>query len=562
MASVFEENLAVLRRRHPQSARELESVEPRGPVEYPLREGVAQEPVMGALVILGLGCPGLLTDLWRKHQADIDLLLVLEPDSRRARAAFSEVSLVSILEDARAHVFVGTPPEDLRRTLNSLRYRLGNVTPTILESSPVSDNYRRILEEELILLRQNAELIVSEKGRMLFNCLRNLPVILSATPVQSLQARCAGEPAFVVAAGPSLDKNIAELRDARDHGWVIAVDTALGPLRKAGIEPQFIVTFDPSQLNERHFSGWPPLGQTILAFHPEVYWEIPRNYFGKAKTLVLHDGENRLLSELGLSPQPGRGVPRGIMTGHLAFNLAVYLGCDPIVLVGMDLAFPDAGGWTHATGATLGRQIGDRRGLRVNVGAISEKLPGFETDLIELPGMHGECVYAPPIFGTYLTIMEQEIARSGRRVIDATQGGTRKRGTEILELKDVIRSLSSESQPVNPRSRPPQNPELPPLESILSTLTGGRERLMELKQWAAEPHAPAEWRERLTRNPDDWLLPVYEFLIYRLYEIPRTEADAETPLRTLAGDLRDSCGNFNLFIQGTEQETRTLYSRL
>ncbi len=562
MHDFLEENLVVLRQHHPHAAHVLESTGPVSAAGFSSTGPFPEGPIEGAVVLLGMGTPNFLPDLWREHGETIELLVVLEPDISRAKAVLSDTSLTSILADERFRFFVGTSPEDVRLAFKPLRYELGNVVPTVVDLRPVSDHFRSIVEQELLLLRQNAELIISEKGRMLFNCLRNLPVILTAAPVQTLEGRCKGEAAFVVAAGPSLDKNIAQLATARNHGWVIAADTAFGPLRNAGIEPHFVVTFDPSPLNERHFSGWPPMGQAILAFHPEVCAEIPRNYFGKSRTLVLHDGESRLLCELGLSPMPGHGLARGMMTGHLAFNLAVYLGCDPIVLVGMDLAFPDTGKSTHATGTRLARQVTGRQGLKASVGPISEHLPGFETDIIEMPGMYGGSVYGPPVFGTYLRIMEQEIARSGRRVIDATEGGTRKEGTEVVQLSEAIQKAAEETGPVNSRPRSEHAYDIPPLESILSVLSEGRTRLIDLKQWAAEPHGMTEWKERLTQNLDDWLMPVYEALIYKLYDISPTGADTERKLDDVAKELRSSCEHFNLFIQGAEQEIRTLYDRL
>lgn len=42
---------------------------------------------------------------------------------------------------------------------------------------------------------------------------------------------------IVVAAGPSLNKNIYELKKAKGKAFIVAVDTAIKPLLKAGIVP-------------------------------------------------------------------------------------------------------------------------------------------------------------------------------------------------------------------------------------------------------------------------------------------------------------------------------------
>ena len=51
-------------------------------------------------------------------------------------------------------------------------------------------------------------------------------------------------PAIVVSAGPSLNKNIVELRKAKNKAFIVAVDTAVKPLVKAGIIPDLYVVVD------------------------------------------------------------------------------------------------------------------------------------------------------------------------------------------------------------------------------------------------------------------------------------------------------------------------------
>ena len=52
-------------------------------------------------------------------------------------------------------------------------------------------------------------------------------------------------PAFIVSAGPSLDKNIDELKNIKGRGVIMAVDTAIKPLLKKGIVPDIVASVDP-----------------------------------------------------------------------------------------------------------------------------------------------------------------------------------------------------------------------------------------------------------------------------------------------------------------------------
>ena len=49
---------------------------------------------------------------------------------------------------------------------------------------------------------------------------------------------------IVVAAGPSLNKNIKELKRAKGKAFIIAVDTALKPLLREGIIPDMFFIVD------------------------------------------------------------------------------------------------------------------------------------------------------------------------------------------------------------------------------------------------------------------------------------------------------------------------------
>ena len=51
-------------------------------------------------------------------------------------------------------------------------------------------------------------------------------------------------PAIIVAAGPSLNKNILELKRLKGRAFIIAVDTAIKPLLNAGIIPDMYAVVD------------------------------------------------------------------------------------------------------------------------------------------------------------------------------------------------------------------------------------------------------------------------------------------------------------------------------
>jgi hypothetical protein len=128
--------------------------------------------------------------------------------------------------------------------------------------------------------------------------------------------------------------------------------------------------------------------------------------------------------------------------GQIAFNIACHLGCDPIILAGMDFAFAPGGGLTHARDAALARStspVGEDRGM--TVGPKAGKADAEHGTVVFVPGYYGGQVPTSVSFQQYIKDLEETIRESGRRVIDATEGGARKTGTEIMTLKEAINGL-------------------------------------------------------------------------------------------------------------------------
>ena len=79
-------------------------------------------------------------------------------------------------------------------------------------------------------------------------------------------------PGIVVAAGPSLNKNIKELKKAKGKAFICAVDTAIKPLIKEGIIPDMFAVVDalkPIELVKMEEARQIPLLTTLNA-SPEV----------------------------------------------------------------------------------------------------------------------------------------------------------------------------------------------------------------------------------------------------------------------------------------------------
>lgn len=99
--------------------------------------------------------------------------------------------------------------------------------------------------------------------------------------------------------------------------------------------------------------------------------------------------------------------------------IAVYLGCNPIIFIGQDLAYTD--GKYHADSC--------------NDTTESDTVD----DMIEVEGIDGNKVFTNSVWHTFLMWMEKFIIHNPNNIyIDATEGGAKIHGTKIMPLRQAI----------------------------------------------------------------------------------------------------------------------------
>ena len=141
-------------------------------------------------------------------------------------------------------------------------------------------------------------------------------------------------PAIVVAAGPSLDKNIEELRKVQGKAFIIAVDSSVRMLEKYNIEPDAIITADPVKekvLFENELVNRVPLFYTLESVHEHINGLkcpkiIVNNYNADCSMLTRFHKDMEALEVYG-------------SVSNLALGVVRYIGFKTIITIGLDLAF-------------------------------------------------------------------------------------------------------------------------------------------------------------------------------------------------------------------------------
>lgn len=399
------------------------------------------------LMVFGCGLFYHVYQLVKRMQSTLRVLAIVEKNIDIVHALFSTVNLADYLRNKNTFFIIDPSPAEIRSHMNQhmTAYTLDGLS--IVEHPASCALYpefycetRQVIQE----CEQGGEMLLRTKvqlgGMIQENIIRNVPYILSLPSVSIFKGMFPNVPAFVIGAGPSLDRNMDCLADVGERGILIASDTILKPLRNRGIHPHIVVTTDPTELNTRHFLDIGELDDTMLVFSPSVNYRIPKQLKGNKTIIPLQ--ASRLLSLFSQVKQDANPLRTGVNVGQTCYNLAAYMGCGPIVLAGLDFSFPIEGGFTHASGTALQRRIyaTDTPGkMRVELLDEARSLEEFEPAY--LPGNAVEKVATNKFWLNYLRSMEQEISKTGVPVLNCAEGGARIEGTLIRPLGETIREL-------------------------------------------------------------------------------------------------------------------------
>lgn len=231
-------------------------------------------------------------------------------------------------------------------------------------------------------------------------------------------------PVIVVSAGPSLNKNIEDLKKAVGKACIIATDTAMKPLLNAGIVPDLFVIVDglkPAVLFEHK-----DISKTAMLTMTGV--SIPSMDMHKGKKFFYYS-ESSLESEIlfALSRKEGEdrtlpNIPTGGSVATSAYSFGIQMGAKTVILVGQDLAM--TGNKTHADGT------------------FEDKMKEIDTgsgEYFEVESVDGGKVLTRADFKVYLDWFEKYI-RDWNMIttVDATEGGALIHGSKTMTLKKAI----------------------------------------------------------------------------------------------------------------------------
>lgn len=397
------------------------------------------EPVPPLLVVIGLG-DGYLLEALDQH-APNTRVLVLEPDSESSARFAARRDWDSWRNSGRL-VYLADPDyvgaDEAWRLFPPTGGKPRILTHLSLTRGENVSRAAQVLKRILFGVQANSRARKQFAPRYLTNSIRNVPAILGGTDLRALEDAYPGKPAVIVAAGPSLDESITKLRHLADRALLIAADTALRPLLAAGIAPSLVVGMDPGAANLRHFLALPECRNTWLVSesaldpHAAALFEDRTFWFR-----IGHHHPWPWLNEIGIDVAK-IDVWGSVLTG--AFQVACLSGCDPIIIVGADLAYtserPYARGTSYefewAWSASLGMELPIAWGVQMSA---------LKTESIT--DLRASQTPTTEVLLSYRDWILSRARRSGRRIVNASGAGILfGEGVEQLALEEALRDRS------------------------------------------------------------------------------------------------------------------------
>lgn len=400
---------------------------------------LAGRPLPQAIALVGMG-DGDVLDALALH-APHTRVLALEPDAAQAHGFRAGSTWARWHGSGRLAYLVGP---DYAGADEAWRVFAGTagLPPVLLHPTltltPEAGHAAQVLKKILVGVAANREARRKFAPRYLVNSIRNLPAIVGGSDVRCLTDAYRGVPAVIAAAGPSLDAALPQLHDVHDRALFIACDTALRPCLAAGIAPQLAVGVDPSAFNARHMQSLPACPDTWLVAESALDRDATAPFDGRTFWFHVSDHEPwPWFRDLGLDI--GQiDVWGSVLTA--AFQLACLAGCDPIVIVGADLAFTDGRPYARGTTYEFDWALGTARGTSLEE-VWHTQVAAHQ--LLEVPDLRGDATTATPALVSFRDWLVARAARSGHRVINASGAGILGgAGVEQGRLSDVLAAVA------------------------------------------------------------------------------------------------------------------------
>ncbi|MFR1380498.1 MAG: motility associated factor glycosyltransferase family protein, partial [Clostridium neonatale] len=371
------------------------------------------------LIVFGFGAGEHIKQLRKKFENN--KIIVIDPIENLNKIIDEE----NWIKNDKKLFIINTKTDSV---IGKLSKHLGNYNfdyTKFVSFSPYDKIFVNEKKEFLVLIRNYyTGQIVSRNTQMQYYrewfkiFIHNLKYILSGESINKCKNTYKNIPAVIVSAGPSLEKNIDELKRTEGKFIVITAARTLNILLEKGIKFHFLVVVDPHKDTYNIVKHIIDKVNVPLIFYQYTNDELVKHHNGKKIYYLDDDGISNYLKINTDRLYAGGSV------AHTMTDFAAYIGCDPIIYVGQDLAYTNDKSYSKFSGNLDGsRKYDDVK----------------RSDDILIESVGGGTVRTSIVYNLFRENMEKIISNHHNiRFINATEGGARIKGTIEMRLADAI----------------------------------------------------------------------------------------------------------------------------
>lgn len=296
------------------------------------------EKDLNTFIIFGLGFGYLLDELHTKYSDSS--IIVYEPNIQILRTVLETVDFQNTLNAYNIRITTNT--NMFRNHMLCLCSSQSNLKVAYLES------YQQLFTNQMLdfvnqahktykILKFNLNFMANSSIKFFTELIENLDKKIQLPEFSKLENKLKNKPAIIVSGGPSLSQNIDIIKKYRDKVCIFAVGTAYKALKRNGINPDFVNIIELNNCTEQ------VLGEDLesINFISEAYtnrhfYDLKfKNHF---VTFSSENPANLWYEELISNKRANKYETKGTVAYNALF-CAKIAGCNPIILIGQDLAY-------------------------------------------------------------------------------------------------------------------------------------------------------------------------------------------------------------------------------
>lgn len=381
-------------------------------------------------IVFGFGFGYILENIFKNYGENTEVL-VIEPNVHLLERQIEKIN-VKFFEDKSGLSFFSGNDFKKFKDIVANKLHIENVNNIeILEHPEYVKFYIKYFKKVVEIIGEiRAQRIVNDNtirkinSAHVKNILKNSVYIKESFRIENHKNKYKDIPAVIVSAGPSLDKNIKYLKDFK--GLVFAVGRTLPVLKRYDVKADFTAILDWSDIIQGTFGEEEKSGVPIIAS------TVANNSIIKNATGPIYFVDKDQMTEkiFGVCLE---SLDTGGSVATLCLSAAHYMGCNPLIFIGQDLAYTEMRNYAEDCNIY---EIDIEKGYKNN-----------KKNYREIEGYYGDRVTSDYALISFLRWIEGFINRNqDRTYINATEGGAKIEGTvqecfhNIVEkYKDTIR---------------------------------------------------------------------------------------------------------------------------